>query len=56
MTETYDIAGYCRISVDDELDRDNTSIENKKASMTYLVSRKSPRGPRAFYGIRDRSG
>ena len=25
------IAGYCRISVDDELDRDNTSIENQKS-------------------------
>ena len=24
------IAGYCRISVDTELDRDNTSIENQK--------------------------
>ena len=31
MIETYDIAGYCRISVDDELDRDNVSIENQKA-------------------------
>mgnify|MGYP002520513482 CR=1 FL=1 len=26
----YNIAGYCRISVDEELDRDNTSIENQK--------------------------
>jgi hypothetical protein len=25
-----EIAGYCRISVDEELDRDNTSIENQK--------------------------
>ena len=25
------IAGYCRISVDMEVDRDNTSIENQKA-------------------------
>ena len=31
MTETFDIAGYCRISVDEELDRDNVSIENQKA-------------------------
>ena len=30
MTETFDIAGYCRISVDDELDRDNVSIENRR--------------------------
>ena len=26
MIETFDIAGYTRISVDDELDRDNVSI------------------------------
>ena len=26
----YNIAGYCQISVDEELDRDNTSIENQK--------------------------
>lgn len=26
-----DIAGYCRISVDEEQDRDNTSIKNQKA-------------------------
>ena len=31
MTETFNIAGYTRISVDDELDRDNVSIENQKA-------------------------
>ena len=30
MTEVFDIAGYTRISVDDELDKDNTSIENQK--------------------------
>ena len=28
MIETFDIAGHTRISVDDELDRDNVSIEN----------------------------
>ena len=31
MIEHMDIAGYCRISVDEELDRDNVSIENQKA-------------------------
>ena len=31
MTETFDIAGYARISVDDELDQKNISIENQKA-------------------------
>lgn len=36
MTETFDIAGYCRISVDEELDRDNVSIENQKAIIRDL--------------------
>ena len=35
MIERFDIAGYCRISVDEELDRDNTSIENQKAIISY---------------------
>ena len=26
----YKIAGYCRISVDEELEKENTSIENQK--------------------------
>lgn len=30
MIERYDIAGYCRISVDEEPDRNNTSIENQE--------------------------
>ena len=53
MTEHYDIAGYTRISVDDELDRDNVSIENQKAIIRDFVkpalSRQQPhllRGPR----------
>lgn len=56
MTETYDIAGYCRISVDDELDRDNTSIENQKAIIADFVSRKFPQSSLTFYEDRDRSG
>ena len=31
MTETFDIAGYARISVDDEQEQKNISIENQKA-------------------------
>lgn len=42
MTETFDIAGYCRISVDDELDRDNVSIENQKAIIEDFVRQKFP--------------
>ena len=30
MLERFNIAGYCRISVDEELDRDNVSIENQE--------------------------
>ena len=42
MIETFDIAGYTRISVDDELDRDNVS--------------KFPGSTLTFYEDRDRSG
>ena len=42
VIETFDIAGYCRISVDEELDRDNTSIENQKAIIEDFVKEKFP--------------
>lgn len=32
------IAGYCRISVDVEADRDNTSIENQKDIIPTMFS------------------
>ncbi len=50
------IAGYCRISVDDELDRDNVSIENQKAIISDFVERKFPGAELIFYEDRDRSG
>lgn len=56
MTETYDIAGYCRISVDEEMDRDNTSIENQKAIIEDYVKQKFPGSTLTFYEDRDRSG
>ena len=56
MTETFDIAGYTRISVDDELDRDNTSIENQKAIIEDFVRQKFPGSRLTFYEDRDRSG
>ena len=37
LTLTQEIAGYCRISVDEELDRDNTSIENQKKIIEEFV-------------------
>ena len=56
LIEKFDIAGYCRISVDEELDRDNTSIENQKAIIEDFVSRKFPGSNLTFYEDRDRSG
>lgn len=56
MTESFDIAGYTRISVDDELDRDNVSIENQKAIIQDFVKQKFPGSTLTFYEDRDRSG
>ena len=58
MSDAYTlrIAGYCRISVDEELDRDNTSIENQKAIISDFVARKFPGTELMFYEDRDRSG
>ena len=50
------IAGYCRISVDDELDKDNTSIENQKSIIADYVSKIFPTAQIDFYVDRDRSG
>ncbi|MDR0861382.1 MAG: recombinase family protein [Oscillospiraceae bacterium] len=56
MTESLKIAGYCRISVDEELDRDNTSIENQKSIIDDFARRKFPDATLDFYSDRDRSG
>ena len=56
MIEHFDIAGYCRISVDDELDRDNVSIENQKAIIKDYVNQRFPGRTLTFYEDRDRSG
>ena len=56
MIEKFDIAGYTRISVDEELDRDNTSIENQKAIIEDFVKQKFPDSTLTFYEDRDRSG
>lgn len=50
------IAGYCRISVDEELDRDNTSIENQKAIISDFIEHKFPGAELVFFEDRDRSG
>ena len=56
MSVSYSIAGYCRISVDLELDRDNTSIENQKLIISEYVERYFPNSSLDFYEDRDRSG
>ena len=56
MIEKFNIAGYCRISVDEELDRDNTSIENQKAIIADFVRQRFPDSTLTFYEDRDRSG
>lgn len=56
MLEKFDIAGYCRISVDEELDRDNVSIENQKAIIADFVQSRFPGSSLAFFEDRDRSG
>ena len=56
MTETFDIAGYCRISVDEELDKDNVSIENQKSIIRAFVQSNFPGSTLTFYEDRDKSG
>ena len=56
MIERFDIAGYCRISVDEEQDRDNTSIENQKAIIQRFVSERFPGSTLTMFEDRDRSG
>lgn len=56
LIQQYNIAGYCRISVDEESDRDNVSIENQKSIIADFVKHKFPDSTLTFYEDRDRSG
>lgn len=56
LKQVYQIAGYARISVDEEQDQENTSIENQKAIMEDFVKRKFPDSSLSFYEDRDKSG
>ncbi len=56
MIERFDIAGYARISVDEELDRDNVSIENQKSILSDFVRTHFPNSTLTFFEDRDRSG
>ena len=52
----YKIAAYTRISVDTELDKDNTSIENQKAIIDDYCKMHFPTSMVDYYEDRDRSG
>ena len=54
--ERFAIAAYCRISVDDELNKENTSIENQKAIIEEFAEQNFPGSTLDFYEDRDRSG
>ena len=56
MIETFDIAGYARISVDDEQEQKNISIENQKAIIEDYVKTHFPGSTLMFFEDRDRSG
>ncbi len=56
MIEKYDIAGYCRISVDDELNKKSVSIENQKAIIEDYVKVHFPGSSLTFFEDRDKSG
>ena len=56
MIETFDIAGYVRISVDDEKNQKNISIENQKAIIEDYVHTRFPGSTLTFFEDRDRSG
>ena len=56
MSQKYRIAAYTRISVDLELDRNNTSIENQKAIIHDYCRLHFPTSTVDYYEDRDKSG
>lgn len=50
------IAAYCRISVDEEKDSENTSIENQKSIISDHIDKYFPNSTVEYYEDRDRSG
>ena len=56
LIERFDIAGYARISVDDEQEQKNISIENQKAIIEDYVKTHFPGSTLTFFEDRDRSG
>ncbi|MBP0956075.1 MAG: recombinase family protein [Oscillospiraceae bacterium] len=47
---------YCRISIDEEIGQENTSIENQKSIISEFVSKYYPESSVEFFEDRDRSG
>ena len=56
MITKYKIAAYTRISVDTEIDRDNTSIENQKAIIEEYCRLHFPTSSVDYFEDRDKSG
>ena len=56
MSDGLRIAAYARISVDLEMDRDNTSIENQKAIIAEYCKLHFPTSTVDYYEDRDKSG
>ena len=56
MIDRYNIAGYARISVDDELNQENVSIGHQKNIIQDYVKQHFPHSTLTFFEDRDRSG
>lgn len=56
MAEAFAIAGYVRISVDDEKNPKNISIENQRATIAEYVKARFTGSSLTFFEDRDRSG
>lgn len=56
QAEVLEVYGYARISVDEELDRDNTSIENQLGIISDYVKQTFPNAKLITFQDRDKSG
>ena len=56
MAKKLNIAAYCRISVDDEKNNENVSIENQKLIIKDHIERNFKGADYTFYEDRDKSG
>ena len=56
MAETFNIAGYVRISVDDDPKNKNISIEHQREIIKDFVEENFPGSKLTFYEDRDKSG